>query len=184
MDCLIFAGSAVLRGEFLELVCTGKTFDRAHAVDVEDAVEMVDLMLERPCEETAGGDRLRQIVLVDIGDRDLLGTDEMTADIGKAQASLLVVLRALAHQDLRIPELQRHGNRRIERGVELLFAAVGDVDDTHPFGPPDLLRGEPHALRLMHRLQHVIRELPQLRRNRLDRDAVLAQHLLAVLIDF
>src|SRR5579862_4051345 len=124
----------------------------AHATEEEDAVEVIDLVLESACEEF---DALYlEPVTVDVlrANDYLCGAGYLLANLREAEAALFFILLAFAEDDLGIDE------------NDLLFGALleAEIDDGDAPGDTDLRSGEADALRCVHRLEHVVDELAQL----------------------
>src|SRR5260370_1772175 len=135
--------------QLLDLADDEVAFQATQAVDEEDAVEVVDLVLHGAGEKLFTFDL--EPVSVDIlrADLDLGGAMDLLANLGEAEATLFFELLALALDDLGIDE------------DELLFGILleADVDDGEALRDADLLRGDADALRGVHALEHLIDEL-------------------------
>ena len=87
------------RSKFLTDAAAGQLGDRAHLVDEQDAVEVVDLVLPGPRFQVAD-DLLDQLALEVVGlHLDRLGPADLLVQAGKAQAAFLVLDGALALDD-------------------------------------------------------------------------------------
>src|SRR5208282_220928 len=99
---------AVLPGAFAlhpaNLAEIEAALESAHAEDEQDAVKMVDLMLEGAGQQLLAIHLEPLALLVLRAHADLCGAHYLLANIRKAQAALLFVLLAFAHDDLRIDE--------------------------------------------------------------------------------
>src|SRR6266568_4430965 len=81
-------------------------FERAHSKDEKHAVEMIDLMLECARKQLLAI-HLEPFPLQILGaDADLGGPHNLFANLGKAEAALLLVLPAIAEDDFRINDHQ------------------------------------------------------------------------------
>ena len=122
-------------------------FEAGEAVDVEDAVDVVDLVLE--C--------LGQEVVLGL-DADLLaGGFEALGDDGRGAGHLLDAVAGNREAALRDEALAAAlHDLRVDQRERLLFWEPDD-DDTQR--DADLRRGEAHAVRLVHAVDHVFDEL-------------------------
>src|SRR5690606_6193886 len=121
-------------------------------VGEEDAVQMIDLVLEDDGEIALGLDPHRLVVHVDRLDRHAPGTLDIAGPARNAEAALRPDLRPARLDDLRVEELQG----RLLRAVLFIFR---HVDGDEPNALANLRRREANARRLEHRLEHVIGEL-------------------------
>src|SRR5208337_1365756 len=78
--------------------------ERAHAEDEQHAVKMVDFMLEAARQKLVAIHLEPLAVFVLRANANLCGAHHLLANVGKAQAALLFVLPALAHNNLRIDQ--------------------------------------------------------------------------------
>ena len=114
-------------------------------------------------------------------DADLIGPHDVAVDAGEGQASFLVDgVFAGEKLDLRIN--QGHGHDQIEWGrnaVELpikLARGLRQIDDAELHGLADLLGGKADATCFVHGVDHVIGELSEIRIERGDGRALLAEN--------
>src|SRR5258708_14747452 len=160
--------------QFFDLADDEVALEAAEAVDEEDAVEVVDLVLHGAGEKLFTFDL--EPVSVDIlrADLDLGGAMDLLANLGEAEATLFFELLALALDDLGIDE------------DELLFGILleADVDDGKPLRDAALRCGEAEALRGVHGREHLIDELLELRVEDGDGLARPGQHGVGPLYDF
>src|SRR5262249_23291659 len=103
----------------------------------------------------------------------LLGALDVFGDAGKAEAALRPDDVVLALEDLRVDE-----DAEIAR-----LALFGDVDHEQLERHADLRRRETHARRRVHRLGHVVHELPDLVVHVGNLLALLAQALVRIVED-
>src|SRR5687768_4298383 len=132
----------------LPLLERGSPLEEAEVVDEELAVQMIDLVLKAPREQFVGIDLDRLSLTVLRLDDDAHRALDVGIDVWNREAALFALLRSFAQQDFRIDD-------DVPRTV--------DVDDGHALGAPHLRRGEPDALGGVHRLEHVVHELLELR---------------------
>ena len=124
----------------------------AHAEDEQHAVHVVDLMLKAAREQVFAVpfEPLAELVLG--ANADLGGADDLFADVGEAEAALLLVDLAVAEDDLGIDENQ----------LVLGVLAHAQVDGGEALGHAHLWRGQAHALIGIGGLKHVGDQLAQL----------------------
>src|SRR5271165_3619077 len=158
-----FAGAL---GCLLELLDHPVALELRDVVDEQDAVKVVDLVLEHGREQPLGQHLALLAVAVEGADANGGGALDLGVIFGDRQAALLVG-RALVRspKDLGVDEDLRR------RGLLLL----GDVDDEQADRLGDLDRREPDARRVVHRLDHVVDEPRQRRVDTLDRLADQAE---------
>ena len=144
---------------------------------------MVGLVLYRPRKIPACGNRLGPVLGVEIRACHHCGADDLAADAGERKAPLFLADRPLPVHDSGVPHHEGHLHGRVERGVLGLFAPLRDVDDADALKPPDLLRREPHSLRVAHGLHHGLGKPHVVRPDRLHVAGLLPKHLLAIFED-
>lgn len=131
-----------------------------HAVDEEDAVEVIDLVLDAAGEKAVAAEDMRDAAFVVIRDDDLVGPNDVAANLWKGKAALLddVVVGVAFEFDDGVGECHRHEEfeRRfgaIELPVEVDFGGA-EIDDAELDGAADLLGREADAAGGVHGLDH------------------------------
>src|SRR5712691_9649668 len=134
-------------GELLE---DAVALELGKVVDEQDAVEMVDLVLQAGGEEPIGLDLLRRTLEIEVFYLHLRRAFHVAVIFRDREAALLVgrLLRRRPH-DLRIDEDLR--------ALGLLF--LGQVQGDDALGRADLDGGEPDPGRVVHGLEHVLDQL-------------------------
>ena len=117
--------------------------DRVEPLQQQDAVEVVDLVLEHPAHQLVALDGDGLAVDVEAVEQDPVGAEDRPVEVGHRQAALDVLPLAVVVG---------------EGGVDDDAPArpVVDVVDEHPLLDADLGRGQAHAGSLVHGLQHVV----------------------------
>src|SRR5215469_896774 len=137
--------------QLADLAHSPVALESAHAEDEQDAVEVIDLVLECAREKFFAVHLEPFAVLVLGADFYLCRALHLFADFGKAEAAFFFVLLAFAEGDLGIDE------------HELLsrILAHAEIDHCDALRHGDLRRGQADALRRVHGLEHVSDELAQ-----------------------
>ena len=158
-----------------------------HAIDEEDAVEVIDLVLDAAGEEAVAAEDVRDTALVVIGDGDFVGADDVAADFRKRETALLddVIVGVAFDFDDGVDERHRHEEfeRRfgpIEFPIEVDFGGA-QIDDAELDGAADLLGGEADATRGVHGLDHGGGELGERRVEAGDFVALTSQNGIVVM---
>src|SRR5690606_30565694 len=142
--------------------------ERADPIDEEDAVQVVDLVLERTGQEPLGLDPDGPAVPVQPLDDDAGRALDDLLQPRDAETPLLVSLDLVARlEDDRIHEAER------------LDPRLPDIDDDDAAADPDLRRGEADAVRVVHRREHLVHQAPDLVVDLLDRLGLLPQDRVA-----
>ena len=130
---------------------------RLEVVDVQLALQMVELVLERPTEQPGPGDLdfLAMAVLGD--DPDLLAAGDVRDVARDRQTALEVAVVAGRPNDARVDQL-----------VQLVL----DLDDAGLQGLTELWRGQPDPGRVAHRVREVVEQLVEVRAEAVDRLAL------------
>ena len=167
--------------EFLQFTGEAGFGGGVHAVDEEDAVEMVNLVL-RGAGEEAGGFEV-EFVPGEVArvDGDFRGAANLGADFRDAEAAFGAGLFPFGFCDGRIDENQ--GHRQGRRDGPRLFAG-GHINDGEQNRFADLLRGQADAVGGVHGLHHIRGELAVVGRDVIDALALLAQDRVTILDDF
>ena len=139
-------------------------------VDEELPFEVVALVLDAAREEPRRRDVLLLAAPVQELDFDFRRALDFAEQVRHGQAAFRIDGFAFAICDDGIDEL--------DEAVLVLH-----VDDDHADGLADLRRGEADAVRLVHRLRHVVQELPQALVDALDGRTMLLQDGVARLFD-
>ena len=117
-----------------------------HHVDVQLAVQVIQLVADRAREQPF--DRLFAMhavaVLVLHGDFTRAGNDRLTSR--QRQAAFAPALLALAHGDDGVDEFQQP------------VPLIAHINHDHAAQHPDLRRRQPDALRLIHRVRHILQQ--------------------------
>ena len=129
-------------------------------LEEQDAIEVVELMLEDPTEQLVGFDRELVSLKVVAHEMDLLRPDDQPVQVGDRQAALLVLPLAAGLDYLRIDH--RHGT-------------FTDVVDEYPALDAHLRRRKAYARRGVHRLEHLLGEADDLAVDLLDLHGTLAK---------
>ena len=127
---------------------------------------MIDLVLQYAREQPLGLDQLLLAVEIDIAHPHLRRPLDLFGDFGNRKTAFLVHDRFV-----RRPDQFRVDQR--DRMLGLL--AARRVDGDHALCDADLHRGEPDARRVVHGLEHVLRERPHLLVDARDRRRFLPQ---------
>src|SRR5580658_1023312 len=125
--------------------------ERADVADVELAVEVVGFVLEGAGQQVVANlleDLPRQILG---SDRDHLGARHILTEIGDAETAFTLGVAAFLVNDFGINENQFR--------VRVLLES--DVNDGDAARDADLRRGQAHAARSIHRLEHVLDQFLQ-----------------------
>src|SRR5436190_7785504 len=130
---------AVVRGR----VDRDQLLHRTEVVDEELAVEVVELVLERPTEQAAAGDLDLLAVTVLGDDPDLLLAGDVGVVAGEGEAALEVAVLAAAPDD---------------PGVHQLVQLVADLDDARLQRLADLRRGQADARGVAHGVGQVVEQ--------------------------
>src|ERR1022692_1472971 len=147
----------------------------ADVADVQLAVQVVGFVQKGARQQVFAGLFEELTLGVLRAHRYALGTLDLLAERGNAQATFFAFLLAFHAHNFRIDEHQLV--RRI--------LGVGYVDDGDLAGEPDLRRRQPDALGGVHGLEHVFQELVELRRAEIgDLLRFTLQHRIAVLHDW
>lgn len=159
-DALLFVVLFPLLHQAGELALDADFGDGVEAVDEEDAVEVIDLVLESAGEEAVGFHGDGFTVEVGVGDFDLAGSAYIAAEAGEAEAAFFADLLGAAEFELGIHEHDGHVLGHFHfLPVDLhegdAVGIVGDVDDGELHIHGDLRSGETDAIGLAHRFQHV-----------------------------
>src|SRR5207249_4801891 len=167
------------RAEVLGHLAAGYRFQRApqelaledrQPVDEQHAVQVIDLVLDRPRQVALGLEIQRLAVLVPGRDRDVARTGHLLVDPGDREAALLARLRAGAARDHRVHE----------RPAFVALVLERHVHDQRAQEDPDLVRRQAHAAVGSHRVPEVRHQVPQ-RGVEIDHlDGLLAQHRIPV----
>jgi len=112
----------------------------------EDAVEMIDFMLEASCEQTRCFDA--HFLTLPVQAR------QHAAQRSLQVADLAGYRQAAFDRSLFTFEVAQH---RVDEDIELVFLA--DIRDKNPLGDADLWSGQADAGRLIHRPDHVVNKL-------------------------
>jgi DNA recombination protein RmuC len=116
-------------------------------VDKQLAVQMIDLVLQTDGKHAVGFLGLGVAVAIEIVANDPGRPLDLFPDVGHRQAAFLVNDGFLG----------RPGQRGIDEGTGIAIAVfLIDVHDDDAFGHPNLHRGQPDAVGLVHSLQHVV----------------------------
>src|SRR5918993_583496 len=118
------------------------------AVDEQNPVEMVDLMLEDACAPAAGLDADRPVVEACPLDRHYFGARHFTGPTGDAQASLVTEDPTVCPDDLRVDQ----GNRELRTAFVVEVFLYVDPDQSAQYA--DLWRRQAHSGRGQHCLVH------------------------------
>ena len=126
-------------------------FQCADVADVELAVQVVGLVQKGAGQQLLA--RLFEYLSVNVlgANRDFVGTSHVLAEVGNAQASFTLGVAAFGMNDLGIDEDQLRLGVLLER----------DIDNRNAAPNADLRRGQPDAMGLVHRLEHIFDELLQ-----------------------
>src|SRR4051812_2301340 len=134
-------------GSFGEFLDDAVALELGDMVDEQDAVEVVDLVLDAGREQALGLDLVGLAVEVEILEPHLGGALDILVDFRDRQAAFLVDRRLVrGPYDLRIDEHARLG----------LAFLLGKVHGEDALRHPDLDRGEPDAGRVIHGFEHVL----------------------------
>ena len=121
-------------------------------IDEQDAIQMVDLMLEASRQNAVRLDLLRAAVAIEITGAHALGPFDVLENVRDRQAPLLT-----GRKLLRSPEnFWIREAKRLRRGG--CIGAFGHVENDHSFLHGDLNRGETDAGRGIHGFEHIIHE--------------------------
>ena len=110
-------------------------------VDDEDAVEVVEFVLEQPCLELVSLDRDLVALKVDADKVDLLGTHDLEGEFGHREAALVEGPLSVGLRDL---------------GIQDHPVGLPVVVDEEPLLHTHLWGGQADARRLVHRLEHLV----------------------------
>lgn len=166
--------------EFLELAGETGFGGGIHAVDEENAVQVIDLVLGGAGEE-AGAVEADFVAVERLGvDGDFFGAADLGADFGDAEAAFAAGLFADRLGEDGVHQDQGHRELRGDRPGEFGF---GDVDDGKEEGLADLLGGEADAFGGVHGLHHVGGELPVVGGDVVEAFAFFTQDRVAVFDD-
>ena len=110
-------------------------------VDDEDAVEVVEFVLEQPCLELVSLDRDLVALEVDADEVDLLGTHDLEGEFGHREAALVEGPLSVGLRDL---------------GIQDHPVGLPVVVDEEPLLHAHLWGGQADARRLVHRLEHLL----------------------------
>ena len=118
-----------------------------HAVDEEDAVEVVVLVLDGAGEEAAAAETDCFALAVQRGDVDRFGAPNLGVDFGKAEAAFSAIDGFVDGGPLGIDQDQRHdrdgiGGLAVEFESRRAIDGIADVDDGELERFADLLGGE------------------------------------------
>src|ERR1043166_5585227 len=136
-------------------------FQSAEVVEEEDAVEVVDLVLDRAGEQSARLPAVAQPVAAGRLEDDSLGALHVAVEIGNREAALFRAGAPLGLDD--------HG---VHHGQPLAL----DPHHRDPLRDPDLVGREADALRDVHGLEEVVDEAPDVRIDGGHLRAALAEH--------
>jgi hypothetical protein len=147
---------------------------------------MVQLVLDASGEEAGGVKGELFAVLVQRADDDLRGSEDITPDLGEAEAALLEWLDGPDEPlDPGIPKDEGPGGRRrrdIVRGSRAVDRG-GDIGDEEADPEPHLRRREPDALGLKHQIKHALSDRAGLVVDLLDGQGLLAERIGRVMKD-
>lgn len=133
---------------------------RVHAVDEENAVEVVDLVLEGARQKAVGFHGAGVAVEVQVGDLDGAGAADVTAQTGEGEAALLAQLLRASQLQFRVHEHDGHVLHHVHR-LTVHFhegdavGIVGDINDRKLEVHRHLRSGQADAVGLAHGVQHV-----------------------------
>src|ERR1043166_511659 len=136
-------------------------FQSAEVVEEEDAVEVVDLVLDRAGEQSARLPAVAQPVAAGRLEDDSLGALHFAVEIGNREAALLGAGAPLGRDDL-----------GVHHGQPLAL----DPHHRDPLRDPDLVGREADALRGVHGLEEIVDEAPDVRVDGGHLRAALAEH--------
>src|SRR5690606_23717153 len=142
--------------------------ERADPIDEEDAVQVVDLVLERTGQEPLGLDP----------DGPAVPVQPLDDDAGRALDDLLQLRDADPPLSVSLVLVARLEDDRIHE-AERLDPRLPDIDDDDAAADPDLRRGEADAVRVVHRREHLVHQAPDLVVDLLDRLGLLPQDRVA-----
>ncbi len=131
-------------------------------VQEQDAVQVVDLVLDRPRAERGCFDQVAPAIPVCRFDDDPLGAVHVAVDVGNGETPFLAAVPPFPLDD--------HG---IDQDHRVVFAGVHHRDAV---GGPDLVGGEAHALSRPHRVEQVVHQSTDAVVERFDLGSPLAQH--------
>jgi hypothetical protein len=133
----------------------------SQAVHEKNSLEMIDLMADYPRQETFRRQIERSSFEIERLDLDSGGTGHLLGEIRDRETTLDILVLALLPFE-----------RRIDQHVDgSFFFTDADVDDSKPDLHTDLGSGKTHARGLVHRLHHILRQMPELAVERFDRAA-------------
>ncbi len=166
MTDLFFLRGAGLFFERLEVGFDAGEGVLVHAVDEEDAVEVVGFVLNAAGEEAVATEGVGDAVFVVVTDADFGGAHDIAANVGKGEAAFFVGVGFVGlGGELGVDERHRHEEveRRdgaVEFPGEIAFG-VAEVHDAELESAPDLLGGEADAVGIVHRVHHIRREFAE-----------------------
>ena len=136
---------------------------RLHAIQVERAAEMIDLVLKYSRVPSSGFDLARFGIFVQEFDANCVGARYHGRETGQAEAALEEVTFILRHlHDSRIDQdVKRHGMALFLEKIlrrESFQQLLAIFDDRQLQGESDLGSGETNAGRVVHGLLHVANE--------------------------
>src|SRR6516165_4819510 len=142
--------AALCLGEFAQ---NHPTFDEGQVVDKQNSVEVFDLVLQASGEKPLGMQLTELVLLVQVAQSDLDRAGHVGIMLGQRQTTLTEGRKlGRAPQDLGVGELERLR----------LLALARDVENDEATRLPDLRRRKPDTDRLIHRVEHVVHQLPNL----------------------
>ncbi len=140
--------------KLLDFAADDVPFQRAEVIDEENAVQVIDFVLEGAGQKLLTG-KLDALAVLILRFHDLpCGAGNGLAETGDAEATFFAGLLSFAEDDFRIDD---------DDLVGLVFAQA-DVDDRDLLAEPDLRSGQPDAFGGIHRLEHIGDRLVQFRR--------------------
>src|SRR5580765_1691211 len=142
----------------------------AQAIHEQRAVQMIHLVLERTREQSRSLDLLGVAVTIEALQHGMRGPDHRRIESRDAQAAFFLELHPVALNELRVDEGEE--TRRI--------APDRHVHDEDPQRNANLWGGEPHTRRGVHRLDHVVDQTIDLRRDGLHRQGTCVEGRVAV----
>src|ERR1051326_7282150 len=137
--------------QLLNLADDQFALDAAKAIDENDAVEVVHLVLKRARQEVRSLDRLLDAVAIEALDHDALRPHHGGVEARRAQTAFFLELGPVAFDEGGIHHFDQLPGRLPD----------GEIDDEHAQGDADLRCRQPYARRGVHRFDHVVDEPPQ-----------------------
>lgn len=126
-----------------------------HLVEDEDALEVIELVLDAAGEEAAGAEFEAFAVFVGGFDGDDGRTEDVAADVGETEAPFFVGFgRAFEGEELGIDEDHCVGGGAWRIGIRRIFVAGWDVEHEEGDGEADLRGGEADSVGVVHEFDH------------------------------